>query len=47
MKYFEPFTEDVFIPSIGKDEKINYVIVDKELFNAAVLSGWMSGPSEH
>lgn len=44
MKHFEPFTEDVFIPSIGEDFKINYTKVDKDLWNEAVLSYWMSGP---
>jgi hypothetical protein len=46
MKIFEPFTEDVFIPSIGEDG-IKYTRVDKDLFNEAVLSGWMSGPDEN
>lgn len=40
---FVPFEEDVFIPSIGING-LTYTKVDKELWNEAVLSGWMSGP---
>lgn len=45
-KYFEPFTEDVYIPSIGEAGEAHYTKIDKELFNQAVMSGWMSGPSD-
>jgi hypothetical protein len=48
-KYFEPFTVDQFIPSIGIDENgeavAKYTRVDKDLFNEAVLSGIMSTPA--
>lgn len=46
MKYFEPSTEDVYIPSIGADGQVHYTWMDKDLFNRAVLSGYMSGPSD-
>lgn len=46
MKYYTPFTEDVFIPSVGENE-IHYTKIDKDLWNEAVLSSWMSGPDEN
>lgn len=46
MRYFEPFTEDVYIPSIGENMEVKYTKVDKDLFNAAVMSGYMSAPDD-
>lgn len=43
MQTFTPFTEDVNIPSIGKNG-VKYTKIDKDLWNEAILSGWMSGP---
>lgn len=43
-EYFEGFTEDLYIPSIGENG-IEYTWVDKNLMNEAVLKGYMSSES--
>ena len=44
-KYFEPIDTDICIPSINENG-IAYTKVSKELFNEAVLKGFMSNKGE-
>lgn len=45
VEYFKPFTEDLYIPSVGENG-MEYTWVDKDLMNEAVFRGYMSSPSQ-
>lgn len=42
VKYFEPVKCDMFIPSLGENEELKYNTVSADLFNSAVLQGYMT-----